>query len=159
MNRLKWALPILIVTVVLDQITKAIARDFFQSSPPIQPLGGVLTLLHSENTGAFLSLGAGMDEGLRFWIFTVAVALFLLGAFYYLLKTPGLDLPSQVSMSLMIGGGIGNLVDRVDHGSVTDFLHLAVGPVQTGVFNVADMAISAGTLYLLFSSFRQKKPN
>jgi signal peptidase II len=155
-SRLRLVVALLSIVIVLDQITKVLARDFFKSSPPVHYLGEILTFLHSENTGAFLSLGAGLHEGVRFWIFTVAVALFLIGALYYVLRTPGLDTGSQVALTLMVGGGIGNLIDRIDHGSVTDFIHLALGPVQTGVFNVADMAISGGTLYLLYTSYRDR---
>lgn len=158
MSRNRLVLLLLSSTIVLDQITKVIARDYFRSSPPVSMLGGIVTLLHSENPGAFLSLGAAMGESLRFWIFTVGVALFLIGAVVYLLRTPALDRPSLIALSLMIGGGIGNLIDRMSHGSVTDFMHLALGSLQTGVFNVADMAISGGTLYLLYTSFRKNEP-
>ena len=155
MPRIRLVLLILISVIVSDQITKVIARDFFKTSPPVSFLGGIVTLLHSENPGAFLSLGAAMGDGLRFWVFTVGVAIFLVGAVVYLLRSQSLDRGSMIALSLMIGGGIGNLIDRVSHGSVTDFMHLGLGPVQTGVFNVADMAISGGTIFLLLSSFRK----
>lgn len=159
MSRIPLVLLLLSATIIFDQITKVMARDFFRTSPPVSMVGGIVTLLHSENPGAFLSLGAGMGDGMRFWIFTVGVSLFLLGAVIYLLRTRDLDRGSMIALSLMIGGGIGNLIDRVSHGSVTDFVHLAVGPIQTGVFNVADMAISGGTIFLLLASFRRPANN
>ena len=155
MARSRFVFLLLATTIALDQFTKMLARDYFRSSPPVHFLGDIVTLLHSENPGAFLSLGAGMGESMRFWVFTVGVALFLLGAVVYLLRSKTLDRGSLIALSLMIGGGIGNLVDRALQGSVTDFMHLGLGPFQTGVFNVADMAISGGTLFLLFSSFKK----
>ena len=59
---------------------------------------------------------------------------------------------------LIVGGGIGNLYDRIAYGSVTDFMHIKFGVLQTGVFNVADMSIMAGMFIILFHAWFKKKP-
>ena len=156
MARIRLILSLLITTLVLDQITKEWARNFFATHPPLSFIGGIVNILHSENPGAFLSLGAGMSENLRFYVFTIGVAIFLLGAIVYVLRTKDLDRGSLIAITLMVGGGIGNLIDRAFRGTVTDFIHLGVGPIQTGVFNVADMAITGGTIFLFLTSFRKE---
>ena len=64
----------------------------------------------------------------------------------------------EVALSLIVAGGIGNLIDRIrNHGRVTDFIYLAAGPLHTGVFNVADMAITCGVVWLMLSWIVVKK--
>lgn len=152
-------LVLLIANIGLDQLTKVLARMYLKFQPPQHYLGGLLTIVYSENPGAFLSLGAGMTDGWRFWIFTIGVTGFLVAATVFLFRNDKLDRSSTIALALMVGGGIGNLIDRVMQGAVTDFLHLSAGPLQTGVFNVADMAIMAGTGIFLYSSIRSKPNN
>jgi signal peptidase II len=59
--------------------------------------------------------------------------------------------------SLIVAGGIGNLVDRIQKQTVTDFINMGIGPLRTGIFNVADMAIMAAVFILIYESF--KNPN
>lgn len=63
-----------------------------------------------------------------------------------------------IALSLAVGGGIGNLIDRIAFGSVTDFLNFGIGQVRTGIFNVADMAIMAGLFLFLYAAMKPK-PN
>lgn len=146
---------VLISCVGCDQATKLIARQELASTPMREYGNGFFVrLLYAENQGAFLGLGAGLDPALRFWIFTVAVALLLVGLtcyiLYYIQKMPPVIV---VALALIAGGGIGNLIDRFMHdGRVVDFMQIGFYPLRTGVFNVADMAIMTGTgLILLFS--------
>jgi signal peptidase II len=63
-----------------------------------------------------------------------------------------------VALGLLLAGGVGNLIDRINqNGHVTDFLNVGIGPVRTGIFNVADMAIMAGAGLLFWLSFRQEQ--
>lgn len=149
-------LVLLISNIGIDQFTKILARWYLKFQPPSHYFGGILTIVYSENPGAFLSLGAGMTDGLRLWIFTIGVTAFLVAATVFLFRNDKLDKASTIALTLMVGGGIGNLIDRVMQGAVTDFLHLGIGALQTGVFNVADMAIMAGTGIFLYTSIRAK---
>jgi signal peptidase II len=108
-----------------------------------------------QNKGAFLSLGATMPADARFWLLTVAVAgtLALLIVMILRQKTNPL---TTVGLSLLAGGGIGNLIDRIRWGSVIDFANVGIGPLRTGVFNVADMAIMAGVGLMLMDMFRSQ---
>lgn len=135
-----------------DQMTKVIARQQLQGQDAISLLGGMLRLTYVENPGALLGLGSGLSAQARFWILGVAVTvgLFLLGAFAIGDRTVrGAQL---LPIAMIIGGGTGNLIDRAIHGVVRDFLNLGIGDVRTGIFNVADMAVTFGVVMLLGGS-------
>ncbi|MBI3802469.1 MAG: signal peptidase II [Nitrospirae bacterium] len=141
-----------------DQTTKILAQRHLESSPPISLFGGVFRLIYAENPGAFLSLGSGLSETTRFWLFTVIVGTFLIGLLFYTLLNPRL-IPTEVfSLALVFGGGISNLVDRVLRGhKVIDFMIVGVGEIHTGVFNVADVAITAGVGLLFWAGLRSSR--
>ncbi len=155
MNR-RAALPLLVVAVVaLDQWTKQLARAVLPHAPR-EYAGGLLSLLYVENEGAFLSFGATLSHGMRTVIFTGAVGIAVVIALYVLAtgRVKGAD---AIAVALIASGGIGNLIDRLMRdGRVTDFIYLAAGPVHTGVFNVADMAITGGVIWLLLSGILHK---
>ena len=142
------ALPMLLLTVACDQALKHVAAASFSAAVPYSLVGGAIELLYSENSGAFLGLGAGLEPHLRFWLFTVGVALLLFVFGLKLFRARGLS--EAAGWSLVIGGGLGNLIDRVFRdGIVIDFLRVGVGDLRTGIFNVADAAILGGLLLLL----------
>ena len=161
-SRLGWVLTILLATVGLDQLTKALARSMLSSSTVTSYLGDLVRLEYTENPGAFLSLGAGIGGAARFWVFTVGVAIFMAVALWYLLRKNSMSTSTRIAMTLLIAGGIGNLIDRALKGTVTDFINVGIGWLRTGIFNVADMAIMAGVGILLVQSFSpesKRKPN
>ncbi len=144
-----------------DQLTKNIARQSLAHSAPLAYLHNTFRLQYVENPGAFLSLGAGSSEHARFWIFTLITGIFLAGMLIYLLAATKSSTVKTVALSLVVGGGIGNLIDRVFNGGrVIDFMNMGIGPLRTGIFNVADLAISFGIIWYLFISFREpgRKP-
>ncbi len=143
-------------TIILDQLTKVWARESLPTYVQSY-LFDTFRLVHSENTGAFLSLGASLSETARFWIFTVAVGIFLLAALWMLYFGKGQDKWGTLALALVVGGGISNLIDRATRGSVTDFLNVGIGWLRTGIFNIADMAIMAGIGVLFYQSLFPKK--
>ncbi|MGZ8833842.1 MAG: signal peptidase II, partial [Thermoanaerobaculia bacterium] len=101
-----------------------------------------------------LSLGANLPESMRTLIFGGFVSVMLVVFTIAVLRGSIMRLSDTAAAAAIIGGGFGNLIDRVlRSGRVTDFLYLEAGPLHTGVFNVADMAITCGVLWLLVSSF------
>ncbi len=115
-----------------------------------------ILLSYTENSGAFLSLGAGLPENIRQTIFVVLVSIFLIGFLFFVIRNQELNLLVVSSSALIIGGGLGNLIDRIlNQGSVIDFMNVGIGPIRTGVFNVADLAILAGIF--IFAVFYAKK--
>lgn len=148
---------LLFATVGLDRITKVIARDRLESAPPISLFGGIVRLDYVENPGAFLGVGSGLSETTRFWIFSVLVGGFLVGLFLYVLMNRRLSVIEVAAFSLILGGGLSNLIDRVLYEYVIDFLVVGIGRLRTGVFNVADLAITAGVGLLFFRQIRSAR--
>jgi signal peptidase II len=135
------------VTVALDQVTKILARD------SLRPLGyrgrsvieGIFTLRYSENTGVAFGMLQALPGG-RIILTVIAIAAFAL-VLYYLRKTDPAHRRLQVALGLVGGGAIGNLIDRIALGGVTDFLVFDLGfwPFNPWpAFNIADAALVVG---------------
>lgn len=144
---------VLVACVALDQFTKQIAVETLKGRPDISLLGGVLRIVYAENPGAFLGLGGSLGEAARFWGLVVGVGVVLVAAIVYLIRQGGtLPLAHVWGIGLLIAGGGSNWYDRLTNdGRVVDFLILGVGPVRTGVFNVADIAIVAGVILMVLA--------
>lgn len=156
-KRIIIILAFLITSVAVDQYTKVLAIQKLKNTPTQIFLGDTFRLQYAENNGAFLSLGSGLSDQTRFWTFTVLVTGFLLGLAVYLVKKKDLTMLEAISYSLVLGGGIGNLIDRwARNGWVVDFMNMGIGDLRTGIFNVADAVIMAGMFGLIFQSLTQK---
>ena len=144
-------LAIVVASVGCDQATKQIAVSKLKPVDRIEIAGDFFALQYAENHGAFLSLGAGLSREARFWIFTVFTGVVLVALTYYVFMSVELHSPDVIAIALLLSGGIGNMIDRVaNNGIVVDFMVMEVwGPIRTGVFNVADLAVMAG-VFLLF---------
>ena len=102
-------------------------------------------------------MGAVRSKTFQYAIFRVVVGVFLLGLAIFLVKAGHKSTRVAIALALVLGGGIGNLIDRIfNDGRVIDFLNIGVGSIRTGVFNVADIAITFGVLlFVLFSLSRR----
>lgn len=147
---------VLLLNVSCDQITKEVARSNLEYGENISVISGFITLIKVENTGAFLSLGNDLPDILRIILLKILPALFLTGMLVYILRKSNLQLPIAIAFAFIIGGGIGNLYDRILYGSVTDFLHLDFQISQTGIFNLADVSIMIGAFWLMAVSLHSK---
>jgi signal peptidase II len=133
-----------------DQVSKSAARAFLSSGVTESFLADSLRLQLVENPGSFLSMGASLPEHLRSMLFIGAVAALLLGLVCASLFAKRLGPWRFIALAFVAGGGISNLLDRLMYGGlVTDFLNVGIGPLRTGIFNLADMAILAGALLLV----------
>lgn len=160
-KRLILLLFVLFSSVGCDQTTKSLAQRHLSASPPLLFLNGMIRLEYAENPGAFLSFGAGFGETTQRWIFTGLVTLILSGMLIFTLRETRHSSPALlVAFALFLGGGIGNLIDRVyNHGRVIDFMNVGIGGLRTGIFNVADMALMSGMLIMLLFSLRANRQN
>jgi signal peptidase II len=147
---------ILFTTIGCDQVSKIAAKDLLMHAGPVSYWGDLFRFQYSENVGAFLSMGSSLPENIRFWIFTVAVGIALMTALCYLLFSQ-LSLAVTLGLTLVVGGGLGNLFDRIFNGKVVDFMNAGIGNLRTGIFNVADVAIVVGMVVLLFAPWLNKK--
>ena len=150
--RLALALSLLVCCVGCDQTTKYVATKSLCGTPPLSCLSNTLRLEYALNPGGFLSVGSNLAPQPRFWVFVALNTVFLAGAICILVAKWNMPLANFVALVLVLAGGIGNVIDRVLHnGLVTDFLNLGIGPVRTGIFNVADMVLTVGGLALLLT--------
>ena len=125
--------------------------------PPHSFLADTVRLDYALNPGGFLSLGDGLPIFYRKWIFIGFNSCLMLGLAAFLLIKPELPLAVFLALTSILAGGIGNFIDRVtNNGLVIDFINLGFGPLRTGVFNVADIAVTFGAIALGYLSFKRK---
>ena len=157
MRRRIELLLLIILLIAVDQLTKSIVRATLALAPPRHY--GILTLIYTTNVGAFLSVGSNLPAGVRAAIFAGIVTIALGLAAIALFRGKVQSAADEVALAVIIAGGVGNLIDRLRFaGRVTDFLYLQAGPLHTGVFNVADMAIPFGILWLVVAwGFTQRR--
>ena len=157
--RTKVALIAAIVVAVLavDLATKELAERTLPGRPMQSLLGDTVRIAYVQNTGVFLSLGHALSPPARFWLFVVGVGAVLLTLLALTLRDPRFHRPEVIAVAGIVGGGIGNLVDRATLGSVRDFLNVGIGPLRTGIFNVADMAITFGGIALILIPLMRRK--
>jgi signal peptidase II len=139
-----------------DQATKEVAERALEVGTGISLLGDVLRLDLVQNPGAFLSVGALLPEAARRVIFLGLVPAGLV-LFCALAAAAGFASGrSLVALGLLAGGGVANWLDRLSNGgAVTDFVSVGLGPLRTGVFNLADVCIVAGVAWLLAAELRR----
>ena len=147
---------LLAATAACDRVTKHLAVTTLAGMPERSYLGDTVRLDYHENAGGFLSAGATWRPGVRAVVFQVANGLFLLGTLVMAARFKWSRL-AAVGLVLFLAGGISNLVDRIAIGGVIDFLNVGVGPIRTGIFNVADVAIMAGIALLIAERYRNRR--
>lgn len=151
-KRLLLILAILCSCVGCDQATKSVAKAYLSETQPVILLGDTVRLELARNYGAFLSLGSAIGESSRGMLLSVVVGLVLAALLLYLFVSRPQNPLVGVSIALVVGGGVSNLIDRLRYGGyVVDFLNVGIGSLRTGIFNVADMAIMVGVLLWAFS--------
>lgn len=146
-------LVLVAMTVGCDRVSKHFASRELAGEPRQSFLADTVRLEYAENSGAFLSLGHHWPPAARTAVFTIGTGLILFGMIAAALKFR-LSGPALVGLAFYVAGGVSNLVDRVMRGSVIDFLNVGVGPLRTGIFNVADMAILLGVGIFVFAHRR-----
>ncbi len=154
----KYSLFFAILTICIscDQQTKQMAKEQLAYSRPIEYLDGTFKLMYAENTGAFLGLGTSLSPNLKY-LFLIFIPTFVLFLFTITYFKASKSIGQFIGMSLIVGGGIGNMIDRIAYGSVVDFMNIDIGGIRTGIFNFADLAVFCGLLLLLFTIYKGKE--
>ncbi len=152
-----FALLLLILVLVLDQITKVLVVNSFQLYESYEIIPGFFSLTYLTNKGAAFGFLAGVDAAWRHYFFLTlaSVALVLLGVAWYRMRK---DHPFYgPALALIAGGAIGNVIDRVRLGAVVDFLDFYIAGHHWPAFNVADSAITVGVALFLVANFLEEK--
>ncbi len=159
-----WA-AIAAVIVIADQVTKAIVIQHIPEGESVPLIEGVLHWTHIKNDGAIF--GWFDDARWMFMIFSTIGILVMIGMLVYWVKKEPKDKLMQIILTLLIAGGIGNMIDRCTLGVVTDFIDFCAFPnLWKWIFNVADCAVTIGgcmmVLWLIWSfvvEFKKAKSN
>ena len=144
---------IVLALVGCDQATKVYAVKNLKGQPPKSYLSDTLRIQYVENPGAFLGMGGQLDPQVKYWVLTIPTALILAWVLVFVFTSRTIDRWTLVALAMIAAGGIGNSIDRFRLGGlVIDFLNVGFGEKvwqRTGIFNVADMAITVGFVMLL----------
>jgi signal peptidase II len=141
--------------IALDQATKFLVVRFFELYERVEVLPVLdFTLMH--NTGAAFSMLAGASGWQRPFFIALGIGVSLLLAIW-MWRTPRGDKLLPVALSLILGGALGNVIDRVRLGYVIDFIHAHWGASYFPAFNIADSAITIGAGLLIIDSFRERR--
>lgn len=145
------------VIIVVDQLTKLYIMQTMRLHESIPIIADYFSLTYIRNPGAAFGLLAGSSNTFRMVFFglTSVFALGLLGTI--LLRMPEHDWMGRLSVAAILGGAIGNLIDRMRYGEVIDFLDVYVGNYHWPAFNVADSAITVGVIFLIMHFAFEKK--
>jgi len=146
-------LAIALGCVGCDQATKRLAAEHLPREHAVSLAHDLVRLQLVENRGAFLGLGDGLSGGLRRLLLVYGVGACLAALGVALVGGRSRSRGALIAGSVILGGGLGNLLDRVTRaGHVVDFVSCGFGPVRTGIFNLADVAILAGVFVLVWRS-------
>ena len=148
MKKILHVLIIVSAVVVLDQITKYLVSTSISPFDSVEILP-FLHIVNIQNTGAAFGIFKNLGSNVFIWVSVVAiifVIVLIIQSTY-----------SRFGLSLLLGGAIGNLIDRIRFGKVVDFIDASVGEYHWPAFNVADSCLTIGILIILVFSFRKKR--
>lgn len=149
LKRTLLVITILLSCVGCDQASKSVATSHLSEGQTVSHLVGTVRLQVAKNYGAFLGLGTSL--GKRTQLVSIGTAIGLVALLIYCLAFAPANPVTLSALALILGGGISNLIDRLLYGGyVIDFLNVGIGPLRTGIFNLADVFIMLGFVLLLF---------
>lgn len=150
-----------VISIGADRVTKNLAKEHLQNKGELSYFHDTFRLIYVENTGAALSLGDSLPPAASFWLLSMLPLAFLLVVVFYVYRHLDGMTPMRIfSIALIFAGGIGNIIDRVIYDRhVTDFMNMGIGSLRTGIFNVADVCVTAGVIGLLLFRSKQKEEN
>jgi signal peptidase II len=141
---------ILVVTIVVaDQITKAMVRRALELHDTFEVIPGFLSLTRVHNTGAAFGMFNAVDFPFKTAVLTVIATLALAGVAWYAVTVPPSDRLARVGVASILGGAVGNLIDRATVGYVLDYVDAYYQGWHFWAFNVADAAISIGVVLMI----------
>ena len=149
----RWLL-VAVVVIVLDQLSKAVINSYFVFGETLA-VTSFFNLVLAHNTGAafsFLSDAGGMQR----WLFSI-IAIVASVWIIWLLRKHQTEKLFSFALAFILGGAIGNLIDRIAYGYVVDFLDFYWGSYHFAAFNLADSAITCGAALLVWDSFMGKE--
>jgi len=155
--RILCVLSLVLLNIGCDQISKTVVRRTITLNERIEVFEDNFILTKVENRGAAYSLGSDLAPFLKIIFLQVLPILVLLFLLRLILIKTNYSKDTIIGFSCIIGGGIGNLFDRIVYGSVTDFMIMDLWILKTEIFNMADVSIMIGSFIILITTFFNKK--
>ncbi|MFQ5824025.1 MAG: signal peptidase II [bacterium] len=140
-----------IIIIVFDQVTKLSVRYFFEKGIPHKIIGDFVRLTYIENPGMAFGIQVGGQQ-----FFTVFATIASVIIFIYIVRARNEKFSSRFALSLILGGAIGNLIDRFLFGKVVDFIDIGIKNTRWPIFNVADSSVTIGMIILVAMVFFDK---
>ena len=140
---------LVIIIVVLDQVTKALVRRSLELHDTMDVIPGFLNLTRVHNTGAAFGMFNGMEFPYKTGVLTLVATFALAGVAWYAATVPATDRLARIGVATILGGAIGNLIDRATVGYVLDYVDAFYNGWHFWAFNVADAAISIGVVLMI----------
>ena len=159
MNKVAFVSLVTAGVVALDQITKSYIRLAMPLYDSVPVISGLFSITHARNPGGAFSLFAGASNAVRVPFFFVASAAAIGVLVYFMRQIPTDQRWLLFAVSSVLGGALGNLIDRVTFGHVTDFLLVYWHQYQWPAFNVADSFITIGVSILIAHSLFSRPPH
>jgi signal peptidase II len=150
-------LSVTALVILLDQLTKAWILATLRLHESFAVIGGFFNIAHVRNPGAAFGFLAGASPAFRYAFFLAVTAAAIALILHYLSRTRIEDLSLVFSLSLILAGAAGNLIDRFRFGEVVDFFDVYIGVHHWPAFNVADAAITSGAALLIIILIRRRK--
>lgn len=150
-------LILVLLNIGCDQISKNMVRNRVELNDYIQLIKDNFILTNVENRGAMLGFGESLPPILKIVFLQALPIIVLIILLVNILRKKHLNKWLVMAFSFVIGGGIGNLIDRIAHGKVTDFFLIKLGFFKTGIFNMADVSVTLGVILIFILSIRHKK--
>ena len=148
-----WIFYVLTIAVIIcDQLTKYVVRETIPLYETFIEVG-IFSIVHGQNTGSAFGLFAGFTN---FLIIASLIGLALI--LYFFVKQASANLFVRIAVGLIVGGAVGNLIDRVLYKEVIDFLDFFIGRYHWPAFNVADSCITIGVGMMILDSFMGEHP-
>jgi signal peptidase II len=134
-----------------DRVTKDLAKEHLMNRESISYFHDTFRLVYVENTGAFFGLGNELPTTIGFLGLSIIPLMVMVTLLLYIIqKSSELSFVTLLALTLIVSGGLGNVIDRILYDRhVTDFMNLGIGSFRTGIFNVADVCITVGSIAAL----------
>ena len=158
-NKPRTSVIVLLVVslvVIIDQATKQLALKLFDPLDPIVVIPKCFNLTLAFNKGAAFGMFGDLPDGTRQLVLAGAAVLAFIAIIYFLVRDYKYDPFGQAALSMILGGAIGNIIDRVVYGKVVDFIDWYYGSYHWPAFNIADSAICVGVAILILKKPRKK---
>jgi signal peptidase II len=145
----KLEIIVAVSVVVLDQITKALVRPALMLHESVEVIPGFLDFTRVHNTGAAFGMLNAVDFPMKTLVLSLVALVALGGVAWYAATVPLTDRLARIGVAGVLGGAVGNLIDRATTGYVLDFVDAYFGTWHFWAFNVADAAITVGVIFMI----------